>query len=97
VLTTPVEEEATVSDGISNKQFVGVDLHLHRSVICRIDERGQQLDCVQIDNDPKALVREVRKAGRGRRSRSRRPTAGTGRSMRCRPRGSTCIWRIRSG
>jgi transposase len=65
VLTTPVEEEATVSDGISNKQFVGVDLHLHRSVICRIDERGRQLDCVQIDNDPKALVREVRRAGRG--------------------------------
>ena len=65
VLTTPVEEEATVSDGISEKQFVGVDLHLHRSVICRIDERGQQLDCVQIDNDPRALVREVRKAGRG--------------------------------
>jgi transposase len=42
-----------------------VDLHLHRSVICRIDERGQQLDCVQIDNDPKALVKAVRAAGRG--------------------------------
>jgi len=54
-----------VSDGISNKQYVGVDLHLHRSVIVRIDERGQQLEVVQIDNDPKALVREVRKAGRG--------------------------------
>ena len=54
-----------MSDGISNRQYVGVDLHLHRSVIVRIDERGRQLDCVQIDNDPKALVREVRKAGRG--------------------------------
>lgn len=54
-----------MSDSISNRQYVGVDLHLHRSVIVRIDERGQQLDCVQIDNDPKALVREVRKAGRG--------------------------------
>lgn len=54
-----------MSDAIAEKQFVGVDLHLHRSVIVRIDERGQQLDCVQIDNDPKALVREVRKAGRG--------------------------------
>jgi hypothetical protein len=42
-----------VSDAISEKQFVGVDLHLHRSVICRIDGRGQQLECVQIDNDPK--------------------------------------------
>jgi transposase len=54
-----------VSDAISEKQFVGVDLHLHRSVICRIDSRGQQLECVQIDNDPKALVKAVRAAGRG--------------------------------
>ncbi len=54
-----------MSDGISNKEYVGVDLHLRRSVIVRIDERGQQLDCVQIDNDPKTLVREVRRAGRG--------------------------------
>jgi transposase len=54
-----------VSDAISEKQFVGVDLHLHRSVICRIDGRGEQLDCVQIDNDPKALVKAVRAAGRG--------------------------------
>ncbi len=46
-----------MSDAISEKQFVGVDLHLHRSVICRIDSRGQQLECVQIDNDPKALVK----------------------------------------
>lgn len=54
-----------MSDGISEKQFVGVDLHLHRSVICRIDDRGQQLECVQIDNDPKALVKAVRAAGKG--------------------------------
>ena len=54
-----------MSDAIADKQFVGIDLHLHRSVICRIDELGRQLDCVQIDNDPKALLREVRKAGRG--------------------------------
>jgi len=54
-----------VSNAIAEKQFVGIVLHLHRSVIVRIDERGQQLDCVQIDNDPKTLVREVRKAGRG--------------------------------
>ena len=34
-------------------------------MICPIDEQGQQLDCVQIDNDPKALVKAVRAAGRG--------------------------------
>ena len=50
---------------ISEKQWVGIDLHLHRSVICRIDDRGVELECVRLDNDPKTLVREVRKAGRG--------------------------------
>ena len=54
-----------MSDGTSCRQWVGVDLHLHRSVICRIDGQGRQLDCVRIDNDPKALVAEVVKAGRG--------------------------------
>ncbi len=54
-----------MSDGTSSRQWVGVDLHLHRSVICRIDEQGRQLDCVRIDNDPRALVAEVLKAGRG--------------------------------
>jgi transposase len=59
-------EEAAVSNGISDeKQWVGIDLHLYRSVICRIDAAGKQLDCVQIDNDPMTLVKEVRKAGRG--------------------------------
>jgi transposase len=42
-----------------------VDLHARRSVICRIDDRGKELSCKQIDNDPKVLVREVRRAGRG--------------------------------
>jgi transposase len=55
-----------VSDGIAvGRQFVGVDLHLHRSVIGRIGEQGQQLGWVRIDNDPKALVAECREAGRG--------------------------------
>ena len=49
-------------NGIAEKQWVGIDLHLHRSVICRIDDQGKQLDCVQIGNDPKVLVKEVRKA-----------------------------------
>ena len=44
-----------MSDATAEKQFVGVDLHLHRSVIVRIDERGQQLDCVQIDKRPEGV------------------------------------------
>lgn len=45
--------------------MAAVDLHLHRSVIARIDAAGEQLGWVRIDNDPVALVRECRKAGRG--------------------------------
>jgi len=40
-------------------------LHARRSVICRIDDAGKELSCKQVDNDPKVLVREVRRAGRG--------------------------------
>ena len=50
---------------ISDRQFVGADLHLHRPVIARMDQQGNEMGWVRIDNDPKALVSEVRKAGRG--------------------------------
>ena len=62
--STSLKGEAAVADGNAQGQWVGIDLHLHRSVICRIDAQGSELECVQIDNDPKTLVREVRKAGR---------------------------------
>ena len=54
-----------MSDGIAGGQVVGIDLHLHRSVIARIDDHGTELGWVRINNDPKALVAECRKAGRG--------------------------------
>ncbi len=54
-----------MSDGIAGRQVVGIDLHLHRSVIGRIDEQGNELGWERIDNDPSALVAECRKAGRG--------------------------------
>ena len=44
---------------------MGVDLHLHRSVIAGSTSTGDELGWVQIDNDPKALVGRCRKAGRG--------------------------------
>jgi transposase len=50
---------------ISGRRVVGVDLHLHRSVIAVIDADGVEQGWVRIDNDPKVLVRECRKAGRG--------------------------------
>jgi transposase len=60
----PRGREATLGDGIwVGRRFVGIDLHLHRSVVAGLDEAGDQLGWVRIDNDPKALVREVRAAG----------------------------------
>jgi transposase len=45
------------------KQFVGIDLHRHRSVIVRQNADGQQLSIKRIDNDPLALAQEISQAG----------------------------------
>jgi len=44
-------------------QIVGIDLHRRRSVIVRMDQDGQRLDTVRIDNDPMAFAAEIAKAG----------------------------------
>lgn len=54
-----------MSDGIAGRQVAGIDLHLHRSVVGILDADGAECGWVRIDNDPKVLVRECRKAGRG--------------------------------
>jgi len=38
---------------ISEKRLVGVDLHLHRSVIARTDEQGNELGWVRIETTRK--------------------------------------------
>lgn len=45
------------------REYVGIDLHRRRSVIVRMDEHGETLSTVAIDNDPVALGLEVAKAG----------------------------------
>ena len=45
------------------KQYVGIDLHRRRSVIVRMTEDGEVLECVRIVNDPVALSVELAKAG----------------------------------
>jgi transposase len=45
------------------QQYVGIDLHRRRSVIVRMTEDGEVLECVRIDNDPVALSLELAKAG----------------------------------
>jgi len=54
-----------VGDDIAGRQVIGIDLHLYRSVIARVDERGNELGWIRVDNDPKTLIVECRKAGRG--------------------------------
>ena len=45
------------------RQYVGIDLHRRRSVIVRIDEDGEKLSTVKIDNDPVALGLALAEAG----------------------------------
>ncbi len=45
------------------RQYVGIDLHRRRSVIVRMTEDGEVLECVRIVNDPVALSLELAKAG----------------------------------
>jgi transposase len=46
-----------------HQQYVGIDLHRRRSVIVRMTEDGEVLECVRIANDPVALSLELAKAG----------------------------------
>ncbi len=45
------------------RQYVGVDLHRRRSVIVRMDEDGEKLATVRVDNDPVALGLALAEAG----------------------------------
>ena len=65
VLTLPREGGHPSSRDYSSGQFVGIDLHRRRSVICRMSAEGEVLESVRIDNDRAALLREVSKAGFG--------------------------------
>jgi transposase len=47
------------------KEYVGIDLHRRRSVIYRMDEQGEKIDCVRIDNVPAIFAGEVSKAPKG--------------------------------
>ncbi len=47
------------------RQYVGIDLHRRRSVIYRMNEAGERLSCVRIDNDPLRFAKEVGEAPAG--------------------------------
>jgi len=48
---------------MQQRQCVGIGLHRRRSVIVRVDEHGERLSTVRIENDAVALAAEVAKAG----------------------------------
>ncbi len=45
------------------RQYVAIDLHLHRSLIVRENEAGEELGVTRIDNDPMALGLALAEAG----------------------------------
>jgi hypothetical protein len=47
------------------RQYVGIDLHRRRSVIYQMDERGENLGCVRVENDPWCFSEAVSRAPEG--------------------------------
>jgi transposase len=52
-----------VSEDYDGRQFVGIDLHRRRSVLLRMNEAGEPLECLRILNDPGALTAAMAAAG----------------------------------
>jgi hypothetical protein len=47
---------------VSQKEYVGIDLHRRRSVIVRVNEQGEKLSALRLDNDPE-LAAAIAQAG----------------------------------
>jgi hypothetical protein len=60
-----LHSSSTRREAPMGKEYVGIDLHRRRSVIYRMDEAGERIDCVRINNDPVWLAEEVGKAPKG--------------------------------
>jgi transposase len=52
-----------VNEEYVGRQFVGIDLHRHRSVLVRMTESGERLGGVRINNDPYAFQWAMAEAG----------------------------------
>jgi hypothetical protein len=51
-----------------DRQYVGIDFHLRRSVIVRKNAAGEKLGSVRVVNEPLAVAAAVAEAGPSRRS-----------------------------
>lgn len=52
-----------MSELYSGRQFVGIDLHRRRSVIYRMTDQGDPLECIRISNDVEMLSTVMARAG----------------------------------
>lgn len=48
---------------MSQRQYVGIDLHRRRSVIVRVSEAGEKLATYRLDNDPALITEAIAEAG----------------------------------
>lgn len=48
---------------MSQRQYVGIDLHRRRSVIVRVSESGEKLATYHLDNDPMLIAAAIKEAG----------------------------------
>jgi transposase len=48
---------------VSEREYVGIDLHRRRSVIVRVDRDGKHLSTVRVPNEPLAVAKAIEAAG----------------------------------
>ncbi|HMK99419.1 MAG TPA: IS110 family transposase [Acidimicrobiales bacterium] len=48
---------------MSERQYVGIDLHRRRSVIVRVSQSGEKLATYHLDNDPMLIAAAIKEAG----------------------------------
>jgi transposase len=48
---------------VSQRQYVGIDLHRRRSVIVRVSQSGEKLATYHLDNDPMLIAAAIKEAG----------------------------------
>ena len=75
-----------------DQQYVGIDLHRRRSVIVRLDDEGEKVSTVKINNDPVSLSLALAEAGPDPEVVVEASYGCTGRRPCSRRRAPECSW-----